>query len=124
MKYILPTVAGCASVALVGTLAVTAPTAFAATVEPEVTQQALKVSEDGLNVPGARDSSDSAASVANQSASSNLPNVFKSQTALAATQVPATVGTGAQAATAAVTPTSAGLTSPEGSSEPPAPAEA
>ena len=124
MKYILPTVAGCASVALVGTLAVTAPTAFAATVEPEVTQQALKVSEDGLNVPGARDSSDSAASVANQSASSNLPNVFKSQTALAATQVPATVGTGASAATAAVTPTSAGLTSPEGSSEPPAPAEA
>ena len=62
MKYILPTVAGCASVALVGTLAVTATDAFAATVEPEVTQEALNVSEDGLDVPGARDSSSAEAS--------------------------------------------------------------
>lgn len=123
MKYILPTVAGCASVALVGTLAVTAPTAFAATVEPEVTQKALNVSEDGLKVPGARDSSDSAASVANQSASSNLPNIFKSQTALAATQVPATVNVSAQPASATVTPASAGLTSPEGSGDAPAEGE-
>ncbi|MDN5793277.1 MAG: hypothetical protein L0H22_09510, partial [Brevibacterium aurantiacum] len=88
MKYLLPTVAGCASVALVGTLAVTAPTAFAASTEPEVTQKALSVSEDGLNVPGARDSSDSTATAANQTATSNLPNIFKSQTAVASTNVP------------------------------------
>ena len=100
MKLLLPTVAGCASVALVGTLAVTAPTAFAASTEPEVTQEALSVSEDGLNVPGARASSDSSANVANQSATSNLPNIFKSQTAVASTHVPAivNVSSGASAA--------------------------
>ncbi|TSI18910.1 hypothetical protein FO013_03735 [Brevibacterium aurantiacum] len=118
----MPTVAGCASVALVGTLAVTAPTAFAASTEPEVTQEALSVSEDGLNVPGARDSSDSSANVANQSATSNLPNIFKSQTAAASTQVPAVVNasSGASAAagsTGSVNPVSAGLSAPEGESE-------
>ncbi|GAA1634364.1 hypothetical protein GCM10009700_21910 [Brevibacterium sanguinis] len=121
MKYILPTVAGCASVALVGTLAVTATDAFAATVEPEVTQEALNVSEDGLDVPGARDSSSAEASVSNQSAT-NLPDIFKSQSALAAAQVPETVNVSAQPVAATVAPTSAGLTSPEGS-QTPAPAE-
>ncbi|MDN5806056.1 MAG: NlpC/P60 family protein [Brevibacterium sp.] len=118
MKYLLPTVAGCASVALVGTLAVTAPTAFAASTEPEVTQEALSVSEEGLSVPGARASSDSNANVANQSATSNLPNIFKSQTAVASTQVPSVVnvssGASAAASTGAVHPVSAGLSSPEG----------
>ncbi|WP_235351997.1 NlpC/P60 family protein [Brevibacterium sp. UCMA 11752] len=122
MKYLLPTVAGCASVALVGTLAVTAPTAFAASTEPEVTQEALSVSEDGLNVPGARDSSDSSANATNQSATSNLPNIFKSPTAAASTQVPAVVNasSGASAAagsTGSVNPVSAGLSAPEGESE-------
>ncbi|MDN5774971.1 MAG: N-acetylmuramoyl-L-alanine amidase, partial [Brevibacterium aurantiacum] len=117
MKYLLPTVAGCASVALVGTLAVTAPTAFAASTEPEVTQKALSVSEDGLNVPGARDSSDSTATAANQSATSNLPNIFKSQTAVASTNVPDIVnvsaGASAAASTGSVNPVSASLSSPE-----------
>ncbi|MDN5586270.1 MAG: N-acetylmuramoyl-L-alanine amidase, partial [Brevibacterium sp.] len=128
MKHLLPTVAGCASVALVGTLAVTAPTAFAASTEPEVTQEALSVSEDGLNVPGARASSDSSANVANQSATSNLPNIFKSQTAVASTRVPATVNvsSGASAvgaSTGSINPVSTGLSSPEGGSEASAPAE-
>ncbi|UVI37407.1 NlpC/P60 family protein [Brevibacterium spongiae] len=119
MKYLLPTVAGCASVALVGTLAVSAPTAFAATSSPDVSKEELSVSEEGLNVPGARDSSDSTATAANQSATSNLPNIFKSQTALAATKVPefvnASTSTGsavnASAVTGSVNTTSAGLTS-------------
>ncbi|WP_240689607.1 NlpC/P60 family protein [Brevibacterium sp. S111] len=121
MKYLLPTVAGCASVALVGTLAVTASTASAATTSPDVSKEALNVSEEGLNVPGARDSSDSTATAANQSATSNLPNIFKSQTALAGTKVPefvnasASADTGsavnASAATGTVNTTSAGLAS-------------
>ncbi|SDR74771.1 LGFP repeat-containing protein [Brevibacterium sandarakinum] len=122
MKYLLPTVAGCASVALVGTLAVTTTTAFAASTEPEVTQKALSVSEDGLNVPGARASSDSTANAANQSATSNLPNIFKSETAMASTQVPNTinVGVGASAAggsTGSINPVSTGLSSAEDGSE-------
>ncbi|WP_309132457.1 NlpC/P60 family protein [Brevibacterium sp.] len=110
MKHILPTVAGCASVALVGTLVVTAPTAFAATVEPEVTQKALNVSEEGLKVPGARDSADSGGQVTNQSATSNLPNIFKSQSALSSTQIPSTVNVSSAIgpeASATVTPASA-----------------
>ncbi|RBP66130.1 LGFP repeat-containing protein [Brevibacterium sanguinis] len=116
MKLILPTVAGCASVALVGTLAVTAPSAFAATVEPEVTQEALSVSEEGLKVPGARDSADSSGQVSNRSATSNLPNIFKSQTALASTQVAAAPV--AATGTATVTPASASLTGPQESTSP------
>ncbi|MDN5793994.1 MAG: peptidoglycan recognition protein, partial [Brevibacterium aurantiacum] len=106
-----------ASVALVGTLAVTAPTAFAASTEPEVPQEALSVSEEGLSVPGARASSDSNANVANQSATSNLPNIFKSQTAVASTNVPDIVnvsaGASAAASTGSVNPVSASLASPE-----------
>ena len=128
MKHLLPTVAGCASVALVGTLAVTAPTAFAASTDPEVTQKELSVSEEGLNVPGARDSGDSTANAANQSATSNLPNIFKSETAVASTQVPSTinVSAGASAAgasTGSINPVSTGLSSSEGGSETGAPAD-
>ncbi|MGO3065617.1 MAG: N-acetylmuramoyl-L-alanine amidase, partial [Brevibacterium linens] len=111
MKYLLPTVAGCASVALVGTLAVTAPSATAATTSPDVSKEALNVSKEGLNVPGARDSSDSTATAANQSAMSNLPNIFKSQTALASAKVPDIVTASASASAATVNNVSAGLTS-------------
>lgn len=51
MKYVLPTVAGCASAALVGTLLVSAPTASAAATSPDVSKEALNVSKEGLNVP-------------------------------------------------------------------------
>ncbi|WP_166825788.1 NlpC/P60 family protein [Brevibacterium limosum] len=111
MKYLLPTVAGCASVALIGTLAVTAPTASAATTSPDVSKEALNVSKEGLNVPGARDSSDSTATAANQSATSNLPNIFKSQTALASAKVPDIVNASASASAGSVNNVSAGLTS-------------
>src|SRR5699024_5000429 len=111
MKYLLPTVAGCASVALVGTLAVTAPTAFAATSSPDVSKESLKVSEEGLNAPGARDSSDSTATAAHQSATSNLPNIFKSETALAKANAPDIVNASASATTGAVENVSAGLSS-------------
>ena len=111
MKYVLPTVAGCASVALVGTLLVSAPTASAAATSPEVSKEALNVSKEGLNVPGARDSSDSNATAANQSATSNLPNIFKSQTALASAKVPDIVNASASASTGSVNNVSAGLTS-------------
>ncbi|WP_209371966.1 NlpC/P60 family protein [Brevibacterium renqingii] len=111
MKYLLPTVAGCASVALVGTLAVTAPAAIADTSSPDVSKEALDVSKDGLNVPGARDSSDSTATAANQSATSNLPNIFKSQTALASTKVPNIVNAAASASTGTVNNVSTGLSS-------------
>ncbi|WP_241241620.1 NlpC/P60 family protein [Brevibacterium linens] len=111
MKYLLPTVAGCASVALVGTLAVTAPSATAATTSPDVSKEALNVSKEGLNVPGARDSSDSTATAANQSATSNLPNIFKSQTALASAKVPDIVNASASASAGSVNNVSAGLTS-------------
>ena len=111
MKYVLPTVAGCASVALVGTLLVSAPTASAAATSPDVSKEALNVSKEGLKVPGARDSSDSNATAANQSATSNLPNIFKSQTALASTKVPDIVKASASATTGSVNNVSAGLTS-------------
>jgi cell wall-associated NlpC family hydrolase len=111
MKYLLPTVAGCASVAMVGTLLVSAPTASAAATSPEVSKEALNVSKEGLNVPGARDSSDSTATAANQSATSNLPNIFKSQTALASAKVPDIVNASASATTGTVNNVSAGLTS-------------
>ncbi|TGD33201.1 hypothetical protein EB835_01485 [Brevibacterium sp. S22] len=114
----MPTVAGCASVALVGTLAVTATTAAAATSSPEVSKEALDVSKDGLDVPGARDSSDSTATAANQSATSNLPNIFKSQTALASAKVPDVVNASATAATGTVNNVSAGLTSGSAEIEP------
>ena len=111
MKYVLPTVAGCASVALVGTLLVSAPTASAAATSPDVSKEALNVSKEGLKVPGARDSSDSNATAANQSATSNLPNIFKSQTALASTKVPDIANASASATTGSVNNVSAGLTS-------------
>ena len=111
MKYVLPTVAGCASVALVGTLLVSAPTASAAATSPDVSKEALNVSKEGLKVPGARDSSDSNATAANQSATSNLPNIFKSQTALASAKVPDIVNASASASTGSVNNVSAGLTS-------------
>ncbi|MDN5634986.1 MAG: hypothetical protein L0G36_05010, partial [Brevibacterium sp.] len=87
-----------------------------------MTQEALSVSEEGLNVPGARASSDSTANAANQSATSNLPNIFKSETAMASTQVPSVVNvsSGASAAagsTGAVNPVSTGLSSAEDGSE-------
>lgn len=96
---------------MVGTLLVSAPTASAAATSPEVSKEALNVSKEGLNVPGARDSSDSTATAANQSATSNLPNIFKSQTALASTKVPDIVNASASAATGSVNNVSAGLTS-------------
>ncbi|SDS88903.1 LGFP repeat-containing protein [Brevibacterium siliguriense] len=111
MKYVLPTVAGCASAALVGTLLVSAPTASAAATSPDVSKEALNVSKEGLNVPGARDSSDPNATAANQSATSNLPNIFKSQTALASAKVPDIVNASASATTGSVNNDSAGLTS-------------
>ena len=96
---------------MVGTLLVSAPTASAAATSPEVSKEALNVSKEGLNVPGARDSSDSTATAANQSATSNLPNIFKSQTALASTKVPDIVKASASATTGSVNNVSAGLTS-------------
>ena len=96
---------------MVGTLLVSAPTASAAATSPEVSKEALNVSKEGLNVPGARDSSDSTATAANQSATSNLPNIFKSQTALASAKVPDIVNASASATTGTVNNVSAGLTS-------------
>ena len=96
---------------MVGTLLVSAPTASAAATSPEVSKEALNVSKEGLKVPGARDSSDSTATAANQSATSNLPNIFKSQTALASAKVPDIVNASASATTGTVNNVSAGLTS-------------
>src|SRR5699024_455763 len=113
MKYLLPTVAGCASVALVGTLAVTAPTAFSASSSPQVSKDSLKASSDGRQALGASDSSEFTATADNQSATTNLPNIFKPETALAKAKAPDIVNAAASASatTGTAENVSAGLSS-------------
>jgi len=84
MRFALPIVASCASAVMVSTLGLTVPAAAAgsATVTPTIDEHALtEVSEDGLDAPGARESSPVTTQVTNSS-TTNLPNLLRSPSAV------------------------------------------
>ena len=84
MRFALPIVASCASAVMVSTLGLTVPAAAAgsATVTPTIDEHALtEVSEDGLDAPGARESSLVTTQVTNSS-TTNLPNLLRSPSAV------------------------------------------
>ncbi len=77
MRILIPAVATCAAAVMTSTLGLVLP-ASADTVTPDVEKKSLTdVSEPGLEAPGARAASGSAADAANQSMT-NLPNLMKS----------------------------------------------
>lgn len=87
MRFALPVTASCAAAAMVTTLGLTVPAqaAGSAAVTPDIEEQDLtSVSEDGLDAPGARSSSTATASATNESTTTNLPDVMRSEQALTA----------------------------------------
>ncbi|WP_349828708.1 N-acetylmuramoyl-L-alanine amidase [Brevibacterium litoralis] len=74
----LPTVATCAAAAVLSSIAL-APAAASTQVTPKISEHALELDSEGLGEPGARNSSQSSATAANQSSMTNLSNALKSE---------------------------------------------